>query len=414
MLKKINTMCSKGAGFIYAWMKSHKKHTKRIDNKRILIIFGGRLGNAVLNVDALLELKKIYPEAEGYRICVICSRNLKNICSMIADMSGFEFLDVYFPFEDGGTRYRDVRRTLNALKGMEFETIIVNLAHIMPLAGYIVGAVPANKSVGVFDDIKHEAQGLSNIEHNVGNLRWYFERKYTNPIYVPINTQEVWRQKLWLHEIGDDSYKVKIYHIDKQCDYDIPDSKYITVTLDSSSSKKRWNTEKFAELVNRITDETDYTVCFTGAQEYMDLFKQCLEKITKPERILCYIGKTSIREWIELIRGSSLHIGVDSGSIHIAASVGTQSICISCVWDGHRVMPYIIEEKTDNTKEPICVYIDDVDSIECYACYPNKGVIGGGNDECMRDCIDGKPCRCLSQISVDKVFAAVNKCIKNS
>ena len=77
-------------------------------------------------------------------------------------------------------------------------------------------------------------------------------------------------------------------------------------------------------------------------------------------------------------------------------------------------MPYIIEEKTDNTKEPICVYIDDVDSIECYACYPNKGVIGGGNDECMRDCIDGKPCRCLSQISVDKVFAAVNKCIKNS
>ena len=70
-------MCSKGAGFIYAWMKSHKKHTKRIDNKRILIIFGGRLGNAVLNVDALLELKKIYPEAEGYRICVICSRNLK-------------------------------------------------------------------------------------------------------------------------------------------------------------------------------------------------------------------------------------------------------------------------------------------------------------------------------------------------
>ena len=100
MLKKINTMCSKGAGFIYAWMKSHKKHTKRIDNKRILIIFGGRLGNAVLNVDALLELKKIYPEAEGYRICVICSRNLKNICSMIADMSGFEFLDVYFPFED--------------------------------------------------------------------------------------------------------------------------------------------------------------------------------------------------------------------------------------------------------------------------------------------------------------------------
>ena len=109
----------------------------------------------------------------------------------------------------------------------------------------------------MFDDIKHEAQGLSNIEHNVGNLRWYFERKYTNPIYVPINTQEVWRQKLWLHEIGDDSYKVKIYHIDKQCDYDIPDSKYITVTLDSSSSKKRWNTEKFAVLVNRIPDETD-------------------------------------------------------------------------------------------------------------------------------------------------------------
>lgn len=408
MLHKLRMMFSKGLGFLYVLVHYHYKKKKNITNHKILVIFGGHIGNAILNIDTLLEIKHIYPPTDGWQLYILCNEKIRKTCEMIADMSGYQYIQSSYPYEGGGTRFSETFRALRAMHGMEFETIIVNMAHIMPLASYLVAVLPANRSIGVFDDIDRKNSKLFNdIEHNVGSLRWYFERAYTDAIRVPYNTQEVQRQKLILQRLGNFTYQVRIYPISKLCEFTPPMHRYFTVTLDTASLAKRWAPEKFAAVINALLERYDYVACFTGGKEAEPAYKACIQHITYKERTVNCIGKTSFAEWVELLRASSFHIGVDSGSIHVAASVGTQAFCLIGVWDGERVFPYQIEREQKGTAVPICIYMKGVKALPCYACVPLHGLMGSGNAVCLATCRRGRSCECLAQIEAEDVLRQV-------
>lgn len=401
---------SKGMGFIYTFFLYKRKTPKKVNNKKILVIFGGHIGNALLNIDLLLRIKHLFPIEDGWQLNIFCNDGLWKVCETIADVSGFNRIQAQYPTKDGGTRFSEVLQTMKAVRGMEFDTIVVNLAHIMPLAAYLVAALQANRSIGVFDDIDRRNSKLFNdIGRNVGSLRWYFERAYNTPIWVPYNTQEVHRQKEILKQLGDTEYAVRIFPIPKLCDFTLPSEKYFTVTLDSTTSARRWAPEKFAEVINYVLEHYDYQVCFTGNTEAEPIYQTCIQHIKQPERTINYVNKTSFNEWVELLRGSSFHLGVDSGSIHVASSVGTQAFCLTGVWDGKRVLPYQIERQESGTTAPICVYMKDVDKLPCYACLPQRGLMGSENDECYAAYRRGEPCMCLQSIQVNDVISSITK-----
>ena len=79
------------------------------------------------------------------------------------------------------------------------------------------------------------------------------------------------------------------------------------------------------------------------------------------------------------------------------------------VWDGTRVLPYIIEDKSQFTKEPICIYMNAVMELPCYGCIPKRGLMGSGNLKCIELCRQGKICYCLDNISVDDSYRVINK-----
>lgn len=408
MIQKLGTMFSKGLGFIYVYLRYHLRNKNKIvKNKNILIIFGGHLGNAVLNIDLILKTKEHYKREDGWNIFIFCHDSNRKILEKFEGLDDVQFLDISYPYKDGGTKFASVYGTLRKMKGMEFDKIIVNLAHIMPLAAYVVATVPCNDSIGVFDNLKHTAGETRNIEHNVGNARWYFQKAYKSPILVDYNTQEVARQKLILKQLGIE-YKVRVYPIRKLCEFECNDKKYFTVTVDSATQSKRWSPENFAELINRICGRYEYDVCITGGAGTEDIYERLEAKLAFPERAHNFIGKTNFDQWVELIRGSSFHVGVDSASIHIASSVGTQAFCLIGVWDGTRVLPYQIEEENGRTCSPICIYMDGAMDLNCYGCYPKRGLIGSGNEECLNLCRNGDVCWCLKSIPVDKVFYAVD------
>lgn len=413
MLHKFLMMISKGFGFIYVYIKYHTGNRKKVvDNKKILIIFGGHLGNAVLNIDTILQIKNGFPSEDGYSIHIMCHESIRKILETLEDFRGITFLDISYPYQDGGTRFATVTDTIRKMKGMEFDKIVVNLAHIMPLASYIVACIPSNDSIGVFDDLDHVAGETKDIEHNVGNARWYFQRAYKTAITVDYNTQEVQRQKKILEHLGI-RYKTRIYPIKKLCDFECKSNDYFTVTVDSASSYKNWAPENFAELINLLCEKYDHDVCISGGKGSESIYDKIEKKIRYPERVYNYIGKTSFIQWVEMIRAAKFHIGVDSASIHIAASVGTQAFCMIGVWDGTRVMPYRIEEENSLTCSPICIYMEDAEKLPCYGCYPKRGVIGGGNETCTELCRNGDVCYCLKKIRVNDVFSVVDSWLQS-
>ena len=69
-----------------------------------------------------------------------------------------------------------------------------------------------------------------------------------------------------------------------------------------------------------------------------------------PGSSLDLVGSTTLQETVELIRHSRLHIDNESGLVHIAASLGTQS----CVVFGPTSVDYFAYEKNINVRPPFC------------------------------------------------------------
>lgn len=406
MLHKIKMLFSKGFGFLFVFLLFKLKTKKIVDNKRILIIFGGHIGNAILNIDLLLEIQKKY--SKEYELYILCNDSIKNILETLDDFSDFKFLDISYPYKDGGTTFFNVIKTIKYMRSFEFDKIVVNLAHMMPLAEYIVAAIHSNDSIGVFDDINHKTKSAIDIEHNFGNARWYFEKAFKTPIYVDFNTQEMYRQKLILKHL-DIEYNTRIYPIKKLTNMQFDINNYFTVTIDSAVPTKRWEIQKFARVINAICEEHEYKVAITGAKGAENDYNQLIKLIKNKERVYNFVGKTTFSQWVELLRNGLFHIGVDSGSVHVAASVGTQAFCLDGAWDGTRAYPYYVEIHEDVTISPICIYMDNALSMPCCGCIPKRGIMGTGNEECLLLCRNKEICFCLKGISAERVISDVKE-----
>ena len=106
-------------------------------------------------------------------------------------------------------------------------------------------------------------------------------------------------------------------------------------------------------------------------------------------------GKTTLSQFIELVRGARLLIGNETSAVHIAAAVGTPSICL--LGGGHfgRFLPY--PDCVEGAK-PVAVY----ERMECYGC----------NWRCHQPHPKGGAVPCISTIDVETVMKAVEKSIK--
>lgn len=107
---------------------------------------------------------------------------------------------------------------------------------------------------------------FDHVKHTHGKLRYYFEKKYTNKVYVPIDLHETQRMKRLLEEIGAMNYQVRIHYITKTVFYTIPSHPYITIAMDSMSTERRWTKENYKELIYALLDKYPYDICCTGVQ----------------------------------------------------------------------------------------------------------------------------------------------------
>lgn len=399
-MRKIISFFSKGTAFVYVFLKYKFKKKMAVGNKKVLILLAGHLGNAIMNVESVLEFQKVFDKRDGWSIDIICSRRLWKTCNLIADMSGFNYLDIDYVDAGNGTDFKTVHRTIKAVKNLAYEKIIVTLAGNSPLANYVVAAVPHNESIAAFDDVQSHK-----------GLRWYFQRAYTKRLVVSVDDHDTVRlKKIIQYFAGNDyGYKIKIHYVPKLCDYKVPQEKYITLAVDSFVTDRRWPAESFAELVNLLTDQYDYLVCFTGGDAGQKIYESIIPMIKKPEQTRNYISQTTVAEWFELLRGAEFHIGVDSGSIHVAAAVGTKAFCLVGHEVGNRALPYATEQAEPTTQDPICIYRSDVSSLPCYACKAKYGRTGRGNDECYKACLQGKPSLCFSKITPEEVFKVIKE-----
>lgn len=385
--------------YIYLTFKYSLGHSpKKQDSSKILIYFySGRLGDLLIDACAVKCLTEYYQHA-GKQVYFLCSGATKVALELFMSLEDITFVPVKMKDTDA----MDIDSVEQFLKREYFDKVIHFGVWESLWTVYLIACTNCNESWEVVSKRKNIRRDLT-----VFFLKW-LRRDFTNRVIVDRETPQTERTKRLLYELGIRDFKTSIMHIPKTCDFVAPTKPYITISIDSNDTKRRWEANKFIQLIRLLLDHGREDIYLTGVHvDSIDLEKY-MSAFQGEDRVKIKIDQLQLREWIELIRGSSLLIGVDSGAIHVAASVGTKSVCLTGVWDGKRVMPYQRDVRTAGTKEPACVMRSDVNpkALPCYGCLGIKN-IGYRNALCYAECRNLRPCLCMQAIEVDDVWKTV-------
>lgn len=180
---------------------------------------------------------------------------------------------------------------------------------------------------------------------------------------------------------------------------ELPDSlqihaKYYIIFPGAGNWRRMWPVEKFSKVARYIDKEYGWRMVVCGTESENDIARQLMEKARIPKAVNL-TGRTSLAEFVELVRGASLLIGNETSAVHIAAAVDTPSVCL--LGGGHfkRFIPY---PSSFNGSKPVPVY----EYMDCFGC----------NWRCTLPIEEGGPDHCISRIQLQDVLDAVQLAIK--
>jgi ADP-heptose:LPS heptosyltransferase len=168
---------------------------------------------------------------------------------------------------------------------------------------------------------------------------------------------------------------------------------YFIVVPGASQVFKQWHKKSFAELIDKVKADTGWIAVLCGSRSEHQLCAD-LAAITNRQTINL-AGKTSICEFVEVIRQAKLLIGNDTSAVHIASAVGTPSVCILGGGQFGRFMPYT-DEAGQSGMHPV------FHAMDCFGC----------NWHCTQPHEQGEPVPCIAKIEVAQVFEEIKKIVR--
>lgn len=94
----------------------------------------------------------------------------------------------------------------------------------------------------------------------------------------------------------------------------------------SYGGAKRWLSERFAQVADALSSDGDIRVVIFGARNERAIAEQVALQMKRPSTVLA--GETTLGQLMALIRQCSLFITNDSGPMHLAAALGVPQIAI--------------------------------------------------------------------------------------
>jgi len=172
----------------------------------------------------------------------------------------------------------------------------------------------------------------------------------------------------------------------------LPQRPYFIVFPGASVKYRQWPIEMFAEVIRYLYRKYGLLPVLCGSPSE----KPLCAKLALIADVTCldFSGHTTLPELVEVIRGSSLLVSNETSAVHIAAAVGTPSICI--LGGGHygRFMPY--PEYFDGAKPLVAMT-----SMDCLNC----------NWKCIHTNDRDEAYPCIASVSVEQVMACVGEII---
>lgn len=338
---------------------------------KILVRGTNWVGDAVMTIPALRELRRVFPGAE----IVLHTREWAE--GIFRDAS---FVDEILTFAPAKSKFKTVYEQSKILREREFDFAVLLTNSFASALTVKLARIPKR-----FGYAKEARNFL--LTDAVTIPDWKIER---HEIFYYLNLIAAVEKKLIgaatvSHgepngnlEISEDR-KIKARNFLEQSGVDLS-RKIVTLGVGSHNSRaKRWQAESYAELNDKLQIELNANVVLLGAKDESEIAAEVSQKSKiKP---LNLTGKTALAEAAAILSVADLLVANDMGLAHIAPAVGAQTLVI-------------FGPTNPLTTQPLGAEIIRREDVECSPCM-------------LRDCpIDH---RCLTRITAAEVFIKARK-----
>ncbi len=339
---------------------------------KILVRGTNWIGDAVMSIPALRELRRIFPDSQITLHTRSWAEGLFRDVDFIDELVTFnkhrwKIKDVY----DNSQFLRDDKYELAVLLPNSFEAAITSfLTRIPRRIGYnkdVRGLLLTDPiAVPEWKNRKHEVFYYLNLIAET-ERRMLGRDTVSNAIpntNLDISDERKSEARQQLADFGVDLSK-----------------KTVALGVGSTNSRaKRWLPERYAELNDKLQIEMDVNVVLVGSKDEKDV-SNAVAKLSKKTPINL-TGKTDLAEAVALLSEIDLLISNDMGLAHVAPAAGTATIAIFGPTNAETTRPYSFNSEVIRK------------DVECSPCM-------------LRECpIDH---RCMTRITVDEVFEAAKR-----
>jgi len=285
--------------------------------KKILVIRYRFIGDTVLTIPFLRNLRYAYPDAQIDMLVGPVSGDVLLDCPYIDNLIYFDTTKKH-KYENTGEEKKSFLSYVKLLKEKNYDkAYVLKRSFSSALLAFLAG---------IKERIGFSTEGRSFL--------------LTKPILYVKNRHEV---DCFLDVLRADGIEIKDNHLENWIspksdekineilkEYNLEEQKKVLIHATSGNVNKQWANENFAKVIEFLSNKKNVRVFFTGtakdSQVYEEILKQIPEKLNIEPINLC--GKLSIQDSTALISKMNFAIGSDSGTLHIAASLNIPVIGI--------------------------------------------------------------------------------------
>jgi heptosyltransferase-2 len=336
------------------------------DNMKRIVVRGTNwVGDAVMGVPALRELRRLFPEGHITLVVRPWAEGLFKDC---------DFIDALLIYDRKGPasvlrqvrQWRQQRFDLAVLFQNAFEAALIPFLARVPLrVGYATDGrrllLSHALSLPGWRNTRHEVFYYMNIVEELRRLVQGSSAVTANEPDCSLNVSTTRRShaasKLSQHGVRKGSAIVAL------CPGSV------------NSRAKRWSAERYARLADRLIEEMNVNILLIGSKEEGDVTAEVAQQMKQPAINLA--GETSLDEVVAILGIVDLLVTNDTGPAHISSAQGKPTLVIFGPTNPLTTRPY--SAVAEIVRKPP----------DCAPCM-------------LRDCpIDH---RCMEAISVDEVF----------
>ncbi len=300
------------------------------DVKRILVIRLDELGDMVLSVPFIRELRRNFPQAHISLVVKNDIYELVELCPYVDDIYGY-------------------KRDFGFLSFFKNCINMRRFIHDNDLEYYDLAIVPrwdcdCGYFAGMFAFLSHASKRIGYSENTTNDKKKSdkgYNVFYTNLIpFCKGVKHEVERSLDIVRYLDGEIKKTDLELWCSKSDYDYArlllnydDSKYkkrIALFMSAGSNKREWMEANFKKVIEHYITAEHYQFILMGYGDIAESKAMYIKKNFSSDLVLDLTGKTRLRETYAVLKFCDIYLGGDTGPMHMAVAAGLSGCVLSC------------------------------------------------------------------------------------